>query len=64
MKGKRFRGAGAIAPLLLAGCAMPGELRQPPSGPSLDDPIPLPDLPPYVAPIPHEAPRSDPAARR
>ena len=49
---------------LCAACTTPGELNQPPGAPSLAEPVSPPPLPPYVAPIPHAAPRSDRAGTR
>lgn len=51
---------------LLAACAVPGELRVPPSAPTIAGAT-MPALPPYRAPdaqsvSPHAAPRSDPSA--
>lgn len=48
-----------VVPMLLAGCATPAELKRPPAQPTLAQPVPLPELKPYQAPIPHAAPRSD-----
>ncbi len=58
-------GLAAAALLLpLAGCATPEEVKRPLARPTLAQPVPLPDLAPYQAPvplssIPHGAPRSD-----
>lgn len=49
---------------LCAGCATPGELKRPLGAPTLAEPVNPPQLTPYVAPIPHEAPRSDRAGTR
>ncbi len=44
---------------LLAGCATPSEVKRPLARPTMARSVPLPDLKPYQATIPHAAPQSD-----
>ena len=50
---------GCAAAALVAGCATPSEVLEPPRSPAFIEPVETPDLPPYEPPTPHGGPQSD-----